>query len=226
MNPAYFRLLSTYAGRDGWTWFDLVGCPLPLVGCLMELSALVAEYEKIRGMQWTKFDTSRVVAIQQFLRGWSDERFANIEEQDVDEEEMQLKRDGHMCTEAWRNAILIYIVRIFDREDLPRSPHAMSYRSRVTLDCIRSCRKTTNVQKQLLMPVFLAACESTSADAKAWAKEYCTFWNEKSAYGQFGSVVSLLETVWARQTIEGKDKMWWGQVIDDKCSSTVQCLLG
>lgn len=192
----------------------------------MELSALVAEYEKTRSMRWAKFDTSRVVAIQQFLRGWSDERFANIEEQDVDEEEMQLKRDGHNCTEAWRNAILIYIVRIFQEEDLPRSPHAMSYRSRVTLDCVRSCRKATNVQKQLLMPVFLAACESSSADAKAWAKEYCTFWNEKSAYGMFGSVVSLLETIWARQTIEGKDKMWWGQVIDDKCSSSVQCLLG
>lgn len=192
----------------------------------MELSDLVAEYEKTREMRWSKFNPSRVVAIQQFLRGWSDERFANIEEQDVDEEEMQLKRDGYNCTEAWRNAILIYILRIFKNEDFPRSPHAMSYRSRVTLDCVRSCRKSTNVQKQLLLPVFLAACEASSPDAKVWAKEYCTFWNDKSAYGMFGSVMSLLETIWARQTIEGKDKMWWGQVIDDRCSSMVQCLLG
>lgn len=224
----YFTALCTYSEQDPWTFFDLVGCPLPLVGCLIELSDLVAEYEKTRDMRWSKFDPSRVVATQQFLQGWSDQRFADIEDEDEDEEAMEHKRDCYHCTEAWRNALLIYILRIFKNEDLPRSPHAMSYRSRVTLDHVRCCRKTTNVQKQLLFPVFLAACEVSSPDARVWAKEYCTWWNDKSAYGMFSSVVSLIETIWARQLIEGKDNMWWGQVIDDKCdgSSTIQCLLG
>lgn len=178
-------------------------------------------------MRWSKFDPTRVVEIQKFLHDWSDERFLNIEEGD---EAMEHEQDCYHCTEAWRNALMIYILRIFKSDDLPRSRNALSYRSRVTLDHVRCCRKTSNVQKQLLFPVFLAACETSSSDARACAKEYCMWWNEKSAYGMFSSVASLLEIFWARQLIEDNKNLWWGQVIDDKLylggNSSIQCLLG
>ncbi|EXJ81576.1 hypothetical protein A1O1_07640 [Capronia coronata CBS 617.96] len=227
---SYFHVLREDGEHDPWDFFSLVGCPSTLVAYLTELSDLAAEQEKTRKMTWAKFDPSRVIEIQCEVKAWTDERFVNIREEDADK--MQYKRDCYHCAEAWKSAILLYIVQVFHPGGPQREKQTLSYLSRVTLDHVRCCRKTNTVQKQLLLPVFLAGCEASGADSRMQAKDYCTWWNEKSAYGMFSSVAALLELLWARQLINGDDSIFWGDVIDEKVTSAskgkndIQCLLG
>jgi hypothetical protein len=225
----YFTALRETSKQDAWTFFDLAGCPADLVSCLVELSDIAAEFEVAKKMRWTKFDPTRVNEIEQFLRDWSDDGFVITDEED--QETMQYKRDCHHCTEAWRNGLIIYVVRVFKSDEVGRHPHQLSYLSRITLDHVRCCRKTSNIQKQLLLPVFLASCETTNPIDREFAKEYCESWNDRSAYGMFSSTASLIDSVWERQSSTEDQGAWWGQILDEELSKgnepgSIQCLLG
>jgi hypothetical protein len=99
---------------------------------------------------------------------------------------------------------------------------------RKTLDHIRCCRRSSQTQKQLLLPVFLAGSETSDEDMRVFVKRYCAYWAEKSRYSMFNSVPTLLDEIWSTGN-------WWGRVInntatgttsDGRAKSTTQLLLG
>lgn len=62
------------------------------------------------------------------------------------------------------------------------------------------------VQKQLLLPVFLAGCETTDEKLRQEAREYCAWWNERTRYGMFDTANTLMEEAWA----DDRAGTWWG----------------
>lgn len=71
------------------------------------------------------------------------------------------------------------------------------------------------VQKQLLLPVFLAGCETTDEKLRQEAREYCAWWNERTRYGMFDTANTLMEEAWA----DDRAGTWWGSLIDQKSGS-------
>lgn len=232
--PEYFDALSDHSTQNDWTFFDLVGCPSFLVHTLVELIDLAAEYESTKGKRWTKFDHTRVSEIEDSLRNWNEIQSPPLTAatSDDDEATMHHKQDIYHCAEAWKSALLLYVVRIFQPRSSPQSTRRLSLLSRVTLDHVRSCRRTSRVQKQLLLPVYLAACETSDGEARQFSRDYCAWWNDKSAYGMFSSAGSLMESLWTRKEDLNSQEMWWGQIIDEQLSTSahsspsIQCLLG
>ena len=71
------------------------------------------------------------------------------------------------------------------------------------------------LQKQLLLPVFLAGCETTDTHLRQVARDYCNWWNEKTRYDMFLTAHGLLEEVWS----DDDPHTWWGSIIEQKSRS-------
>lgn len=130
------------------------------------------------------------------------------------EEKMHAQQDRHHCIEAWRHALLLYIERIFKWDHAAGiRPSGIPRLVRITLDHVRCCRRTSQTQKQLLLPVFLAGSETKDDEMQQVVREYCQWWGERSRYNMFHSVPMLLDDVWG-------GKKWWGAVVDEKTRAT------
>jgi hypothetical protein len=171
-------------------------------------------------MQWVIFNIAPILRLEVTIREWqspsfSDQTFEN-DKDDESCEHYQFKQDSYHCAEAWRCTLLIYIERVFkwNRTDSP--PQSIYRLARKTLDHVRCCRRSSLIQKQLLLPVFLAGCELTDLDAQELVRSYCTWWTEKSHYEMFQTAGSLLEDIWTRRS----ETFWWGVVVDEKTKSS------
>jgi hypothetical protein len=180
---------------------------------MAQLSLLASEMEKSLTMKWTIFDISVVDEIEKSVSSW---QYAPAEDSIHTEDDMQRERDCFHCAEAWRNAILIYIIRVFRWKRTEAPPARLAYLSRTTLDHVQCCRRTLGVQKQVLLPVFLAACETRDEFGRKSALDYCTFWAEKYGYNMFTDASNLLAEVWAEQDNSLGNDVWWGSVVDRK----------
>jgi hypothetical protein len=153
------------------------------------------------------------------------------------------------CLEAWRHALLLYAHRVFFRRELKpgaddgvggRNEHEISTKhrrlrtirilSRKVMDHIQCIPAAAIVQKQALLPIFLAGAEMvplpgdspaeyTGLDVKRnFVRVYCKHWTELARYNMFASVSTLLERVWAEADSavasathnECPDDSWWG----------------
>jgi hypothetical protein len=125
----------------------------------------------------------------------------------------------------------------------------LSFLARKTLNNVSACRRTgstspsnnnntstasnsnrsthTNnlmLQKQLLLPVFLAGCETSDETLRAEAREYCIWWSEETGYDMFLTAAALLEEVWGCSSRD--EGSWWGGVIDVKTKTKGACATG
>lgn len=165
-----------------------------------------------------------------------------VEGQDDGGSVLDYRLDLYHCAEAWRYALLIYIERVFkwqDRKAAKRRAdeagdedenvnhktddgHAdntalLQFLARRTLNHVTSCRRTTFVQKQLMLPVFLAGAEIRDAGLRNDARDYCVWWGTKTRYNMFITGRALLEDVWRRRAAAGESvDVWWGDVFDQK----------
>ncbi|ERT00199.1 hypothetical protein HMPREF1624_03570 [Sporothrix schenckii ATCC 58251] len=166
-----------------------------------------------------------------------------VEGQDDGGSVLDYRLDLYHCAEAWRYALLIYIERVFkwqDRKAAQRradeagddaadgnatrkpAPTAdngdlLQFLARRTLNHVTSCRRTTFVQKQLMLPVFLAGAELRDAGLRNDARDYCAWWGTKTRYNMFITARALLEDVWRRRVAAGEDvDVWWGELFDQK----------
>lgn len=170
-----------------------------------------------------------------------------VEGQDDGGSVLDYRLDLYHCAEAWRYALLIYIERVFKWQDRKaarrRADEAgedeeggadgakkgdsagsaddntalLQFLARRTLNHITSCRRTTFVQKQLMLPVFLAGAEIRDAGLRNDARDYCVWWGTKTRYNMFITARALLEEVWRRRASAGEDvDVWWGDVFDQK----------
>ncbi|PLB49686.1 hypothetical protein P170DRAFT_357297 [Aspergillus steynii IBT 23096] len=230
---AYLKRLTQAEKHDKWSFYDLTGCPSDLVVNMFQLAQLAHQSEIASSMTWLSFDLAPVIQIHSHLKNGksfsssfptpdppnsttaaaaSSKEPGNSAEntEEESEESFHAQEDQHHCIEAWRHALLLYIERIFkwDRSS-ERRPAAIPRLLRITLDHVRCCRRTSQTQKQLLLPVFLAGSETGDEEMQQVVREYCQWWGERSRYNMFHSVPTLLEDVW------GGNK-WWGAVVDEK----------
>ena len=193
---------------------------------LVRIAELAEQSELAHTKAWLTFDPSPVRKLFQDINAWRMEGYADAcgtpedpdsarrpGEEQLTEDEMQLQQDRFHCAEAWRYALLLYIERVFfwPRDEV--SPVVIKSLARKTLDHVCACRRTSQLQKQLLLPVFLAASETGDRYLRQFATEYCRWWADCSRYHMFGTVPGLLDEIWAKDTRE-HPQHWWGSVID------------
>ncbi|KFY08400.1 hypothetical protein V492_06265 [Pseudogymnoascus sp. VKM F-4246] len=231
IDQSYLDHLILSQGQDEWSFYDLTGCPGDLFVHLVQLAELAKQRELAACMAWLTFDLSPVIKIENQIQQWRSSLFAdaygpnfdtiveNASDSDAEadiEERFHAKQDRYHCAEAWRYALLIYIERVFRWDRKCSRPLILTWLVRKTMDHVRCCRRTSQTQKQLLLPVFLAGSEMTDEEMRGFARQYCEWWANKSRYNMFNSVSSLLEDIWE----EGHSNAWWGSVIDRKTRST------
>lgn len=209
----------------------------------MKLAELAKQREIAARMAWLSFNLSPITKIEHEIRHWETSHFEAVEISDLDtitevlqvvnpeadiEETLNSKQDRHHCAEAWRYALLIYIKRVLGWDRKSHRPSELTLLVRKTLDHVRSCRRTSQTQKQLLLPVFLAGSETADEEMRRFVREYCRWWATRSRYNMFNSAALLLEEIWERD----HEYAWWGSVIDQKTrhgeagEAGIQFLLG
>lgn len=216
MDRSYLKFLIYWEKSDDWSFFDLTGCPGELFDHLFHLAELARQSEIARSMEWLSFNISPVIAIEEEILAWVNDISPCGDDPDVTDAEAEQRfheqQDRYYCAEAWRHTLLLYIESVF-KSDRQKRPLAVHKLVRKTIDSIRCCRQTSQTQKQLLLPVFLAGSETSDENMRDFVKSYCSYWGEKSRYGMFNSTPVLLDEIWA-------SNKWWGEIIDSKTKSS------
>ncbi|RKL08626.1 hypothetical protein BFJ68_g9420 [Fusarium oxysporum] len=206
------------------TFYSVSGCPEALFRHMIRLGSYAREFELISNMTCAKFDMEHVLGVEKEIREWTDPEYGDLPDQLVSDttgcdigDVAHYKEDLHHCAEAWRYGLLIYIGRVFKWQRDQPAPSILGFLARKTLNHVTSCRYSSMLQKQLLLPVFLAGCETSDEHLRQAARTYCSWWNERTRYDMFLTANALLEEVWADEAVDS----WWGSVIDQKSRSNV-----
>lgn len=224
---SYFEAVLKAEGRQPWTFYELNGCPRELLVPMMQLSNLAARDAK-KGGRPSKTISRLVAEIELSVRRYeyqggavTDLMFEGLE---IDEEAMHRERDQYHCCEAFRYGLLIYILRIFtyrracadeDRQEQERVRSRLSFLGRITLEHVHACRTTFLIQKQTMLPVFLAGAEARDPAQRKFALEFCSRWYTRFGYQMFNTVSEVMEAVWTEQDL-GHDDYWWGDELDSR----------
>ena len=212
--------------EDTWTFWDLTGCPDELIVHLIQLAQLAKQNEYAATNTWLTFDLAPITATETALREWQSEMFAEPSYHDFTsdssavsaEADFNAQMDRFHCAEAWRLALLVYSQRVFRWDRTLAHPSTTSRIARMILDHVRACRRISQTQKQLLLPVFLAGSEVEDDFLRQCAKSYCTWWARRSHYKMFDTVGDLLEDIWNWR--RESPSSWWGDVIERKMRSS------
>ncbi|KAF2812325.1 uncharacterized protein BDZ99DRAFT_383101, partial [Mytilinidion resinicola] len=206
----YLETLLEYDESDGWSYFILNGCPPELVMAMARLAKLANIYEKTTRMEWTIFNRLPVDAIVEEVRNFSNEADVGLDDFEHLDEDPDARRNRFHCVEAWRHAILLHVCRVFTpKQDAPKL-RLISHLSRVILDHVRCIPATEVIQKQVLLPVFLAASEAGDEQGRSFARQYCKHWNVASRTYHFQATAELLEEIWKDWRPSTRDAYWWG----------------
>ncbi|KAK5042119.1 hypothetical protein LTR13_001925 [Exophiala sideris] len=241
LHSSYFQHLLNHELHDGWSFYELTGCPTELVVFLVQLAEMARQKELADSMEFLTFDMTAVLDIEQQLLNWKnslevevsagyvrggsinlldddgEDESPTTSEEGENEGEYSRQRDDYHCMEAWRYALLLYIQRVFRwNRQSHRRPRAILPLTCKIIEHCRNCRKTSQVQKQLLLPIFLAGAEARDKDVQDTVRAYCLWWGARSRYGMFYSVSSLLEEYWENKPSKDGSPVWWGSFLDSK----------
>ena len=217
----YDYVLACDDENDSWDMFSLSGVPKNLFSHLVELVQLANEKEKTAQMRWATFNMDRVFELEESILEYS-HRDMKPPLTEASEEAIQHWHDCCSGVDAWKYALLLYIARVFkwERKSSIR-PVGMSSLARLTLDNVRCCRNTSMVQKQLLLPVFLAGSESDDSYSRMYVQEYCEHWFHRCRYRMFRDASALMTEIWAARDGGNRDaRAWWGSITDEKSRET------
>ncbi len=201
-------------------FFSISGCPRDLFQYMVRLAAYAREFEVVASMTCVAFNMSHVASVRESIQSWQNFRVDDFKTalgssaEDSNAQSLMALHDNedlYHCAEAWRNALLLYVEQVFCRDRKTRSP-LLGFLARRTLNHVASCRRSSMVQKQLLLPVFLSACETRDETLQEQARDYCKWWDERTRYGMFSTAIDLIEELW-----HGDDpSLWWGLILDQK----------
>ncbi|VUC30658.1 unnamed protein product [Clonostachys rosea] len=225
--PTILSLFNRQKGDDA-TFYSVSGCPEALFRLMVRLGSYAREFELVSDMACAKFDLGPVLEVEKKVREWKDAEYGELQggyagnpisgdnaaqPPDCDDAEMaHNKEDLLHCAEAWRYALLIYILRVFKWQRNQSPPAILQFLARKTLNHVSACRQTSMLQKQLLLPVFLAGCETSDNHLREAVRFYCSWWTERTRYDMFLTAEGLIQEVWN----QGNSHAWWGSVIDGK----------
>ncbi|KAJ6442489.1 sugar transporter [Purpureocillium lavendulum] len=196
--------------NDGWSFFDLNGCPLGLLVAMARLAKLASVHEQTLRMEWTMFNRSPVDAALREVKEFVNDAEVGLDDIHNLEEEANTRRNRYHCVEAWRHAIMLYACRVFTREQDPYQLRQIDHLARIILDSVRCIPKTDILQKQLLFPVFLAASEACNETDRVFVRQYCKHWSNVSRFYHFESAATVLESVWDDWSLSTRGSYWWG----------------
>ncbi|KAL6879365.1 fungal-specific transcription factor domain-containing protein [Trichoderma novae-zelandiae] len=210
-----------------WNIFIISGVPRQLFQYLRELLQLACEKEQISGLRYATFDMSRVRELERYIQEYSDDG-CEMYGACADEETVQNAYDYHHASNTWKYALLLYICRVFKWDRTRDAPMAqVSSLSRQVLDSARCCRPESNLQKQFLIPIFLAGAEATGAYSRKFAKDYCEGWYRRSRYCMFTEAVDVLEEIWSQRDAQNNAfSIWWGSLIEPRKPNASEFLFG
>ncbi|KAL7936978.1 fungal-specific transcription factor domain-containing protein [Trichoderma chlorosporum] len=196
--------------HDQRSFFALNGCPAEFLPAMARLAKLSAIYEHTTTMRWTIFDRTPVDDVIQKVRDFVNKEDATISEIEHLEDDPDARRNRFHCIEAWRHAILLYVCRVFNPKQDARQVRHIRYLARIILDSVRSIPITEIIQKELLLPVFLAASEAGDEQSRSFVRQYCGHWSDVSHFYHFNSTLTLLESIWSDWDPSTGDTYWWG----------------
>jgi Fungal specific transcription factor domain len=215
----YLRDIINNSSQD-ISFYDLGGVPQELFRSLVQLARLAHENEVACSMEWVTFNMAPILKLETSIRKWTSPSFSDNTFEDAKDgesyESYQFMQDSYHCAEAWRCTLLIYIERVFKWDRTDSAPQKIHRLARRIIDHVRCCRRSSLIQKQLLLPVFLAGSELTDPDAQELVRGYCAWWTEKSHYEMFQTVGALLEHIWKRRS----NTFWWGVAVDEKTKAS------
>ncbi|KAK4893763.1 hypothetical protein LTR27_008011 [Elasticomyces elasticus] len=217
---SYIEILRDYDGVDGWTFFALNGCPIELVFHMARLAKLASIYEQVINLEHTTFQNEAVASIVDTVRLWNNPEDPTLEEIGANWSNVASRRHRFHCIEAWRNGILLYCYRVFNRPADAAHLRVITHLAHLVLDHIRCIPRTEIVQKQVLLPLFLAAAEAEHETTRDFARTYCAYWSKTARYHMFATVSMLLEQIWADWDASTRSEYWWGVKIQPARTST------
>jgi hypothetical protein len=181
---------------------------------MARLAKLAAMYEKVAliNSEWATFNLFPVEAIVEEVKKWRNEDDTTYHDT-ATTEDINAKRDRFHCSETWRYAIILYTVRAFTRKLDWQGLQSTTFLARMILDHIRCIRKNQIVQKQVLIPIFLAAAELGDETDRAFVRQYCKHWSASSRYTMFETAGTVIERIWAGWEDQNRDTYWWGIAI-------------
>jgi hypothetical protein len=211
----------SYHDDPSWDIHVLSGVPRDLFQYFRELALLASEREQISRMRYAKFDTTRVLELEQAVQAYTIPEYiphGMLDETTDNDETIHSWHDYCSASNAWKYALLLYLARVlkWDRTSCARLPEATSL-SRLVLDGIRSCRPSSSLRKQLLFPLFLAGSEAVDSYTRKFVQDYCKEWYQNCRYAMFIEALDLLQEIWAEKDRDKNNHaVWWGGVIETK----------
>ncbi|KIW11300.1 hypothetical protein PV08_10600 [Exophiala spinifera] len=207
---SYLDMLVEHGDSPDWSFFALNGCPIELVVAMAKLAKLASIYEKTQQMEWTIFDRTPVDQVITEVKDFVNKEDATLIDIGLAEDDIDAQRDRFHCIEAWRHAILLYTCRVFDRPQESMGLRVISHLTRVILDHVRCISRRSFIQKQVLLPVFLAGSEVSDEQDRAFIREYCKHWSAAARFYMFESTRFLLEDIWGDWDSSTRGSYWWG----------------
>ena len=187
---------------------------------MAQLAKLAAIHEKTLQMEWTIFDRTPVDQAIADVQNFVNKEDATLDEIGHLEDDPDARRDRFHCIEAWRHAILLYTCRVFTRSQDPAGLRKINHLARVTLDHVRCISRRSFIQKQVLLPVFLAGSEVGDDGDRSLIREYCRHWSTASRFYMFESARFLLEDIWKDWDLSTRASYWWGLKVGGSDSHT------
>ncbi|TLD37680.1 hypothetical protein E2P81_ATG04492 [Venturia nashicola] len=221
----YLDTLIQFPESEDWSFLVLVGCPVDFLMAMARLSKLAAIYEKTTRMEYTIFNdlpVQLIIGEVQMFINVDEVTFANL---DNLEDEPGSRQNRFHCIEAWRRAVLLFAARAFSKQQDEYGLRKITYLARLVLDHVRCIPQDEFLQKQLLLPVFLAGSEVESQVDRAFVRQYCQHWNETSRFEHFGSAAQLLEDVWRDWHVSIRDVYWWGAKIQPQSAGRASSMV-
>lgn len=230
---AYLEAVLKYEGRQPWSFYKLNGCPREVFVPMLQIANLSAVREDTKAVRRLVSEIEQSVESYEYpgagLVPSRNKPESDDDDEDEDdenyEETMHMERDRYHCCEGFRYSLLIYILRIFhlnskarSQTHLRRTRSRISFFSRVCLDHIAACRSSHLIQKQCLLPVFIAGCETRMPSQRQFATEFCRTWFRKYGYQMYTTVLEVMQVVWAEQDA-GNERFWWGDELDRRRES-------
>ena len=206
----YLDLLKGFNQSDGWSFLTLAGCPTAFVVAMARLAALAHRHGRQSGSRRNVHDADFQLVLDE-VRSYNHIcelgclSYTNFDSAGTDG---ALSR--HYCIEAWRHAIFLYTIRVFNAQQSDQDLASISYQARMVLDSARCIPPTEPFQKQVLLPVFLAGAEVGDDFNRSFVRTYCQHWSKACNFDQFSGALALLEDIWTDWTSENRNLHWWG----------------
>lgn len=209
MPETYVDALMVDDGMDERTFFALNGCPYAFMKAMRQFAKAAAVLKQMLPEDGSS-EMQQVDELVEYLRKWENEYTTSIEEVQASDEDPDDRMDRFHCCEAWRSAVLLYSRRVFCTHQDPAGLRVIQHLSRTVLDHIRCIRVTQMMQKQVLLPVFLAAVETADEDSRCFVRQYCKHWSTTARYSQFETALTLIENIWVSYEVNDRADYWWG----------------